>query len=726
MSKKTENGRVHDPQAEREAARYARPIPSREAILELLTGRGRILKFDRLGDALGLSEKQDLTALRRRLNAMARDGQLVRNRRDGFGVAAKMDLLPGRIIAHPDGFGFLRPDAGGEDLFLAPKQMRSVLHGDRVLACIVGVDRRGRHEGSVVEVLERANHQLVGHLYKERGINYVVADDRRIHQDVMIPPGKSGSAAGGDVVLVRIIEQPDAHRQPLGEVVEILGGVDQPGMAVEIAARSHGLPMGWSEEVERELAKVPSEVDPDEFQGRKDLRSLPFVTIDGEDARDFDDALYCEELGEGWRLWVAIADVSAYVHPDTGLDEEAYTRGTSAYFPGRVIPMLPEELSNGLCSLMPEQARLAMVCQMEVGKTGKVTSFRFYRAIIESHARLTYRQVWEQLSGRATDKESSPAGARATELDRLHALYQALLSARQARGALDFDSTEVKFIFDEEGQIADLQPVHRNDAHRMIEECMVAANVCAARYLEKNDMPCPFRVHETPPQSRLEELKLFLEGVGLRFAVHTKPSPRDFANILAQVVGRDDRQLIETVLLRSQNMAVYQCENRGHFGLALESYAHFTSPIRRYPDLLVHRAIGHLVDGGRADDFRYRLAHLEQMSEHCSTTERRAEEASRDAEERLKCIYMIDRVGEDFDGMVTGVTSFGLFVELTDLHVSGLIHVTALPNDYYHYEPARHHLKGERGGRVFRLTDKLRVEVVRVDVDERKIDFRLA
>ena len=714
-----------DPHAEREARKYENPIPSREAILTLLEQAGKALKAEQIARQLHIREDQFI-ALERRLGAMVRDGQLIQNRKGAFGVAARMDLKAGRVLAHPDGFGFFRPDEGGEDVFLSPKQMRKVLHGDRVLVAITGVDRRGRPEGAIVEVLEHVNQQLVGRYEEEDGVTFVVPDDKRIIRDIIIPPEKRGKARVGDMVLVRILRQPSEHRRPTGEVVEVVGKPGDPGMAVELSILSHGLPLGFPDEVLAEAATFADTVPEEDWQGRVDLRELPLMTIDGADARDFDDAVFCRPEGRGWKLWVAIADVASYVMPDSSLDREAYARGTSAYFPNKVVPMLPEKLSNGLCSLNPHVERLCMVCEMRVNGKGVVETYEFYPAVMRSCARLTYSQVDAALHGRETGEEN-PAAAQLEHLRNLHALYEAFASERQQRGALDFDSHEVQFIFDDAGHLLDLKPAHRNVAHRMIEECMIAANVCAAKLLDKVKIPAPYRNHEPPPASKLEDLVTFLHSMGLKFPARGKqPTPQDFAAVLEQAKGREDFRLIQMVLLRSQSLAVYSAKNLGHFGLGLTHYTHFTSPIRRYADLLVHRALHWHCGGLEGRQYIYTHDQIERMAEHCSQRDRTAEEASREAEERLKCLWLADKVGEVFDGQITGVTSFGLFVELDDTLISGLVHVTSLPNDYYHFDPVQHRLGGERSGRVYRLGDRVRVQVMRVDVEDRKIDFNLS
>ena len=698
--------------------------PERQEIIAVLEDHGRPLKRRDLVERLNVVSDDSREILRRRLRAMVRDGQLVKNRRGAYGLPAKMDLVAGRISAHPDGYGFVMPDDGESDLYLSPRQMRSVLHGDRVLASVIGIDRRGRKEGAVREILERAHVKVVGHFVEESGIALVVPDDARINQDVLIPLPDTAGARPGQVVVAEIVEQPRDHKPPVGRIIEILGKSGAPGMATEIAIRNFDLPHEWPEGVEEEAEAFGDEIAEDMTKGRRDLRELPLVTIDGADARDFDDAVYAQRRKNGWRLVVAIADVSSYVKPGNPLDVEAERRATSVYFPGRVIPMLPEALSNGLCSLKPEEDRLCLVCDMSINQAGKVVRARFDSAVMRSHARLTYDEVWDWIvSGK---DEIRPGKAEVSvSLKDLYGLYRALRKARTKRGAIDFESTEVQFSFDERGSVADISPYERNDAHKLIEECMVTANVEAALFLLRNKIPAPFRSHDPPPAEKLESLEAFLRGLGIKVPWRGQPTPRDFETVVQQIKGRDDRPLIMAVLLRAQSMASYQAHNTGHFGLALAAYAHFTSPIRRYPDLLVHRAIYHLLSRKPVGQYPLNAGRMEKLSEQCSHRSRRAEEAERDVNDRLKAYFMEQHIGDEFKGQVTGVTSFGLFVELERNHVSGLVHITSLPNDYYHFDPVVHRLVGDRTGKVFQLAQKVNVKVVAVNVDDRKIDFEM-
>ncbi len=735
-----------DPEAAREAEKYDNPIPSRELILAQLAERGAPATRAQLLEEFGLAGEESEEALRRRLRAMERDGQLIYTRRGAYAPVDKLDLIRGRVSGHRDGFGFLIPDDGSDDLFLSPAQMRLVFDGDTALARVSGLDRRGRREGALVEVLTRAHETLVGRFFEESGISMVVADNPKVQQQVLVLPGKQGKARHGQFVQVRIDVWPTSFRQAQGEVVEVLGDYMAPGMEIEVALRSYDLPHEWPEAVLKEAKKLKPEVEDKDKHRRVDLRQLPFVTIDGEDARDFDDAVFAEAIkGGGWRLFVAIADVSHYVKIGSALDEEAVKRGNSVYFPERVIPMLPEELSNGLCSLNPLVDRLAMVCEMTVSKYGEMTGYQFYEAVIHSHARLTYTKV-SQLLEKPNSAEAKHLRQQmphlVPHLRQLHALFRGLLAARQERGAIDFDTQETRIVFGADRKITEIRPTQRNDAHRMIEECMLCANVASARFLLEHEVPALYRVHDGPPAEKLEKLRSFLTELGLTlFRGKGEPTPKDYLNLLEAVRERPDHHLIQTVMLRSLSQAVYSPENAGHFGLNYEAYTHFTSPIRRYPDLLVHRAIRSVIRSKRISDkvrrvgapsmpkariYPYDEGRLEQLGEQCSMTERRADEATRDVVNWLKCEYMRDRVGETFAGVITAVTGFGLFVELTDIYVEGLVHVTALPGDYYHFDPLHHRLSGERSGRSFRLGDTVEVLVARVDLDERKIDFEMA
>jgi ribonuclease R len=709
------------PRHDKTKEHYDITIPAREDILALLKKRGRPLSSKQIASELDVQARDGRTALRRRLTAMVRDGQIIKDRRSGYGLVRQMDLVAGRVTGHADGFGFLIPEKGGQDVFLPAKVMRSLMHGDRAVVRVAGQSRQGKPEGALVEVLERAHRQVVGRYFQDGGIGFVVPDNKRLHLDVFIPPEERGSARNGQYVVATITRYPSTHTQPIGRITEVIGDHAAPGLATDIAIRAYELPHEWPKPVLKEIRSLKAGATVD-VQRREDLRPLSFVTIDGEDARDFDDAVYCERQGKGWRLLVAIADVSHYVKPGTALDEEAMTRGTSVYFPDRVVPMLPELLSNELCSLKPEVDRLTLVCDMQVSEHGRVRRHRFLEGVIRSAARLTYTDM----AAMVVDGDKKLRGkhkAIVSHLDDLYKLYRRMHRERARAGILDFQTSEARLMFDEKGDIETIKPLVRNDAHRLIEEFMLAANVAAAAYLLKTETPALFRNHEQPKEEKLNDVREFLSELGLSLGGGDEPTARDYARLIDSIKDQPNRHLIETVLLRSMPLAVYSEENLGHFGLAFEAYTHFTSPIRRYPDLLVHRAIRRLISGGKKRWCDTETLH--ELGVHCSMTERRAEEASREVVQRLKCEYIRHRVGEELDGTITGVTGFGLFVELDEVYVEGLVHVTSLPGDYYHHDPVHHRLRGERTGRVFRLAEKVRVRVMRVDVDEKKIDFEL-
>lgn len=721
--KKAKKSAGKDPFAAREAEKYEKPIASREFILEAVKRRGVPLSSEEIAEEVGLRDEGDLESLRRRLAAMERDGQLLRNRRDCYCLVNQTDLIAGRVIAHPDGFGFLRPDDGGEDLYLSSREMRALIHDDRALVCVRGVDRRGRREGSILQVLERKTQRIVGRLHEERGIYYVVPDNKFLTHDFLIPVEFLGGAKPYQIVVVEIVEQPTRTRDPIGKIIEILGDHLAPGMEIEVAIRSHDLPSEWPEEVLKEIARWDAGIPDESRQGREDIRDLPLVTIDGEDARDFDDAVYCERVAKGWKLWVAIADVSAYVLPGTALDAEAQKRGTSVYFPDRVIPMLPEILSNGLCSLNPAEDRLCMVCEMTIDHHGEVLKSRFFSGLMKSHARLTYTEVAEILAGNRPLRQKHRT--LLPHIEELHSLYKAFRRAREDRSAIDFETQESRILFGPDKKIERIIPLVRNDAHKIIEECMLAANTAAATFLEKQKLPHLVRVHEGPGAEKLADLRVLLGRLGLSLGGSEKPTPKDYAQLLDSIRGRPDEHLLQTVLLRSLSQAVYSPEQKGHFGLALDMYTHFTSPIRRYPDLLVHRAIRHAVEKKPKSRFYYSEPEMVQLGEHCSFAERRADEATRNVVAWLKCEYMQDKLGETFPGVISSVTAFGFFVELRDIYVEGLVHVSNLDRDFFHYDPAGLTLKGERTGVTYRMGDEVSVLVARVNLDDRKIDLEL-
>jgi ribonuclease R len=698
------------------ARQYQHQIPSRDEILAAMEQAGEPLLLEALAPGFGIRTEQHRRALEARLRAMVRDGQLLRNRAEEYCLTRHLDVVPGTVLAHRDGFGFLRPDDGSDDLYLSAREMQSIWDGDRI-AVRASDSERGR-EGHVVEILARGKTRIVGTFRRERGIDYVL-ESGESRTEVLIARGEVHGAKPGDIVAVDIVEYPTKRGLAIGRVVDVVGRQDQPGIDTDVAIIAHGIPNEWPDDVLEEARSWSSEVPARAKEGREDLRSVPLVTIDGADARDFDDAVYCEPQGDGWRLIVAIADVSYYVRTDSPLDREARGRGTSVYFPDRVVPMLPEALSNGLCSLNPHVDRLCFVCDMHVTKEGEVTRSRFYEAVMRSAARLTYSEA-AQLLVAARPRGTQPDIKHA--LEQLHAVYEVFAAARKARGAIDFDLPETKIELDERGQVRAVRAVERLVTHKIIEECMIAANVEAAKRIRRGRIAGLYRVHAGPDEEKLEELMAFLKTFGHKVAPQ-RLSPKEINRILASVVGKPEQELVETVVLRSMKQARYEPASVGHFGLALDAYGHFTSPIRRYPDLLMHRAIKWLNEKRSAKGYRFGLEEMQHLGEHCSQTERRADKATREVAERLKCQYLLGRVGETFEVVISSVVPFGLFVRLPEVQADGLVHVTALPRDYYHRDAAGTTLTGERSGHAYRLTDTLTVRLAAVNVEEGKLDF---
>ncbi len=719
MTNNKNNIRALDPFLEREREQYDNPLPSREYILQILAEHGVPVEQEELISMLQIEPNEEELFVRR-VRAMERDGQIMRNRKRAICVMEKLDLVKGKVQGHPDGFGFLIPEDDSDDMVLSAKEMHKALHGDIVMVRVGGTDRRGRREASIVEVLVHANTRVVGRLFEDHGILFVVAENRRISQDILVAPGERGAAVAGQVVIVEILQQPSKNAQPIARIVEVLGNYGDSGMEIEIALRKHDLPHEFPHDAKHQAEQFSEQVLPENYAGREDVRELPLVTIDGETARDFDDAVYCEPVGTGFRLVVAIADVSAYVQPGDALDKEALNRSTSVYFPRRVIPMLPEELSNGLCSINPHVERLCMVCDMQITADGDIEKYRFYPSVMVSKARLTYNQVADMLANPQGEIAQQYA-AVLPHINHLYTLFQSLLKAREKRGAIDFETIETQMIFNEDGKIEKIIAVHRNDAHKLIEECMLAANVCAAGYLNANEHTVLYRVHEGPTPEKLGAVREFFKEFGMELGGGDEPEAGDYAKLLKKIKGRPDAALLQTVMLRSLRQARYAPENAGHFGLGYEAYAHFTSPIRRYPDLLVHRAIKAVLKGTQ---YKPSLA-WDALGVHCSQNERRADDATRDVEAWLKCFYMRDHLGNVYDGTISSVTGFGLFISLDELFVEGLVHVSELGSDYFHFDATKHQMLGEHTGKRYRLGDRVRVQVVRVDMESAKIDFVL-
>ena len=741
-----------DPFASREAENYANPVPSREFILEQLEALAEPASYDMLCKHLGIKGADAAEGLRRRLIAMSRDGQIINNRRGAYGLPAHMDLVKGRVQGNKDGFGFFVPEDDSDDLFLGAREMESLFDGDIVLARMSGLDHRGRKEGMVVEILERRHSEIVGRYFQEPGFGIVVPANKRINHEIMIPSEAAGGAKDGQFVVAELTQYPRRRHKAIATITEVLGDTGTPGVEIDIALRSHDIPDEFPDAVIKEAERIPSKVSESQLTGRFDLRKLPFVTIDGEDAKDFDDAVYARRnisgnRLKGYTLFVAIADVSFYVRPRSELDEEATNRGTSVYFPGHVVPMLPESLSNGMCSLRPNEDRLTMVAEIELSEKGEIRDYCFYEAVIHSHARLTYNEVADivqpsssETGEKVKDKLRKRHDSLIEDLDNLYELYKLLSKARKKAGALDFDTVETRMVFGADQKIREIIPVQRNDAHRLIEECMLCANVCTARLFEDLKQPALYRIHEGPNPDKLDDLREYLNGMGLYLPGGDDPDTADYQKLLETIGERPDKALLQTMVIRSMMQAVYQPENIGHFGLGFSAYTHFTSPIRRYPDLLVHRAIRYLVRNKqnkhlkrhdaadklpKAKIYPYETTDLVGLGEHCSMAERRADAASYSVQDWLKCEYMQDKIGKEFSGAVVGVTSFGLFVELDDIFIQGLVHITELSNDYYRFDPVHHVLEGERSGQAYRLGDTVQVKLVRVDLDERKIDLQM-
>ena len=759
-----------DPHAAREAEKYDNPVPSREFLLQTLTDANKPVTFEDVCDILNETEEDRIEGIRRRLIAMARDAQIDsdRRRQTYFPLDPKQ-MVTGTLQGHKDGYGFLLRD-DGEDVYISNNQMRKAFHGDKALVRITGTDRRGRLEGLIARVVEHNTKTLIGRLFiQDQDVAIVKPDNKRVSHEVIIAAEHRNNAQHDQFVKVEILKQPRPGQLLTGKVIEVIGDNLAPGMEIQVAIESHGIPHEWNHDIDRELKQIPDEVIESDKEGRIDLRDLPFVTIDGEDARDFDDAIYVErnKKTKGWRLFVAIADVSHYIQVNSALDKEAAVRATSVYFPDNVVPMLPEAISNGLCSLNPHVDRLVMVCEATISANGKLSGYKFYEGVIHSHARLTYNKVWDMLQTPLTDEGKALRmhhRALVPHIEETYSLFKTLRKVRAKRGAIDFETVETKIEFDSQRKIRQIVPTSRNDAHMIIEECMLAANVCAADFLKRYKVPGLYRVHGGPSEQKLEKLRAFLTEMGLHMPGTDEPSPAHYQELLKQVADRDDANLIQTVMLRSLTQAVYQPDNEGHFGLAFDAYAHFTSPIRRYPDLLVHRGIRAMIKSSRkckhvervSDDnsgrfakalrsiignskakkqaekaeqqlmFPYDHSAMETLGTQCSMAERRADDATRDVVDFLKCEYMQQHVGNVYEGTISAVTGFGLFVSLGDVHVEGLVHITNLNNDYYQFDAVKHRLVGERTRKSFRLGDSVWIQVASVSLDDRKIDFMLA
>ena len=721
-SKKTTAGKKPATASKTKKKPYKHPVPSHNDLIDFLNSFGKPLKIKEIINEFSVKGQRMRALLLDRLEGMVRAGKILENRRGEYCLTAKLDLVTGKVSGHRDGFGFvIRDDGESEDVYLSAREMRALFDGDRVAVRIKGLDRRGRAEGELVDVLERGTREVAGQFIRERGIGIVIPDNSKLSHRILIPKGEAANAKHGNMVVAEILDFPTHVEQATGRITKIIGSPGDKGIATDIAIHAHGIPFEWPVGVKKEVQGFGTTVLGESLKGRTDLRSVNLVTIDGADARDFDDAVFCERSEDGWRLLVAIADVANYVSIGSALDKEAIVRGTSVYFADRVVPMLPEVLSNGLCSLNPKVDRLCLVCEMHVSSAGKVTRSTFFEGVMRSKARLTYSQVSDFLQG---ESQSSVPKELQSSVSELHCLYKAFAKARGKRGAIEIDLPQTKFMLNDDGEIDRIEVLPRNDAHRLIEECMIAANVEAAKFLKKHRIPGLYRVHPKPDPDRFNDLRLYLVSLALKVPHPDHVEPRHFTQIVEQVRDRPDSAAITMAMLRSLTHAEYSPANVGHFGLALESYAHFTSPIRRYPDLLVHRAICHIVRGGKPGAYDYSAKEMERLGAITSAHEKRAEVATRDVEAWLKCQYMEGHLDEEFDGVITGVTNFGVFVQITELMTDGLVHVTSLANDYYKYDVGSQRLIGERSGQFYSLGSEMRVRVHKVDMDTRKIDFR--
>ena len=700
---------MSDPHYHREAEKYESPIPSREHILSFIQEKPKSKR--QLFEVLSLEDDQK-KAFERRLRAMVRDKQLSCNKSGVYRPFSNRGLISGTVIANPKGFGFVSLDKGGKDLRLSSQQMKLAFHGDKVKVRLLN----RKLDAEIVEVTETVN-TLVGRLHIDKKGSYVVVDDKRIKHQIDIVEFLEG-CSDNQVVVVEVLTSPTLEKNATGRITSILGNYLDEGVEVDSAIHRHQIPSTFGDEALKESAKLPTKVLPKDKENRVDITNLELVTIDGEDSRDFDDAVYAIPSKKGWKLIVAIADVSHYVKEGTELDTESLERGNSVYFPHRVVPMLPEVISNGLCSLNPEVERLCMACEMEIDSVGSLLEYKFYPAVMLSHARLTYAEVNEMLENKKSPLRKKYSNVQ-ENVDFLYGLYQTLRISRQKRGVMDFDRIESQILFDDKGKIENIIARKRNDAHKLIEECMLMANQAAAKYLQRENEDFLYRVHPKPTSEKVEVTRQFLNAIDLRLEGGLEPDSSDFAKLLKNAIGREDENIIKTVVLRTMKQATYTPKNEGHFGLAFEDYTHFTSPIRRYPDLLVHRAIKRSL----LNNHREQSNRMVEMGAHLSMTERRADDASRDVEQWLKCEYMRDKVGESFSGVISGVAGFGLFVELTDIFVEGLVSVRDLKEDYFIFDDVHHQLKGQRGGRIYRLGDTIKVKVVSVNLDDRKIEF---
>ena len=708
-----------------EPQQYANPIQSRAQILQHLKDRNIPASLKELIAELKLETADSQEALRRRTNAMIRDGQLERLTKGRYWPSGDHTLTEGKVLIDRNQMPWVIPKDGGKRIALLKSATRGIFSGQKVIVSVINIPSATKLEGKIVEILEQANLTITGKFIEDFGFNYVVANGQTQGKNILIPLGQENAAVHGQIVVVERLLTDSSWKEPIGKIIEILGDASTAGIELEAAIRTYELPNTWSEQSLIEIKKFTSTVAPQAKKAREDLTTLPLVTIDGDDSKDYDDAVYCTPRADGgWKLYVAIADVSHYVKTNTALDQDAALRGNSVYFPNKVIPMLPEILSNELCSLKPNVLRLCMVCEMLVNNIGVVTRYKFYPACIQSQARLTYNQVAKILEQDVTELKNITSPVK-ENLFNLHALYEKLKQERQNRGAIDFETIETKIIFGKNNKIKKIIPTERNVAHKIIEECMLAANVATAKFLKKHKVLGIYRIHESPPEEKIQDLRTFLSALGLSLGHKQDPQPMDYSRLLNAIKQRPDANVIQTVLLRSLSQAEYSANNIGHFGLSYEAYTHFTSPIRRYPDLLVHRQIKNILANNLSDPMLNDIQKVTNIADHCSATERKADDAVRDVVRSLKCQYMLQHIGNTFPGVISGVTRFGLFVELKDIYIDGLVHITSLRDDYYFYDQVHHNLIGERTGIVYALGQAVDVIVSQVNTESKRIDLDL-
>lgn len=738
------NYEINDPAYAADCKEYGRAIPSRPFIAQLLTYTPN-LNFDQICAAFNLTKQWQADALESRLKVMLGTQVVYLSPRETFALTDKNAVIKGHVVGHGEGYGYVMPDSGGEPIFLEVNAMQNIMHGDYISVRVTGLDYKGRRQGEFVELLTRKVDKIIGKLVLEQGAMIFVPENRRISHHFGITPEHANGAKIGQIVLIKMLTPPSKEALATGSVLEILGDEMNAGLEIKIALFNHNIPHEWPQTVLDEVAAIPDTVSEQDKLNKRDVRDLPLVTIDGITARDFDDAVFAEQVGTGFRLYVAIADVAHYVRLGTPLDDEAVNRATSVYFPNKVIPMLPEKLSNGLCSLNPDVDRLCMLCVMDIDASGAITHAEFYNAVMRSHARFTYETVAQILEGDGLLRKNY--AKLVPHLDTLYALFKVLKIARDQRGSINFETRETEVEYDAEGHIESIKPSSRTEAHMVIEECMIAANVATAMFLTHYKVPALYRVHPKPPEERLNKLREFLKEFNLGLNGGLSPTSKDYADTLQAASEKEAFEMIQTVMLRSLSQAIYHPDNEGHFGLALEHYAHFTSPIRRYPDLLAHRAIKFIIARGvhminltnksiqdniqnniqdlDISAYSYDHAKMLFLGEQCSMAERRADDAVREATDWLKCQFMKQYVGETFAGKITGVTNFGLFVELNDVFIEGLVHVSSLTDDFYKFDADKHRLIGERTGRMLRLNDPVMIRVMEANPETKKIDFQM-